>query len=499
MKAHGAVHTLEPVTTYRADPLALTRLAAMTRERAATVDSAAASVASLAASGPVDTAAALRTMAAFAGWAAEWAVSIDERARLLDEHAMAVSTPTVTSRHRLDSHLRGRDHAMHTPVPAMLHRWEQQVAAALITFDLLTAGGDEHGAAAFLGRIGRGLPREIAARRPDIVAGLGGAPLDARFEANRRRIAAVHANLTSRVRDAPADEARGIREELDMLAGFLAPERNFVMFDWDGAGRIAEWIGPGNAEHVTVVVPGMGSGKATVDSAARDAATMLAHAPGDGDLAVVTATVYESPDWLIDAASASSAEAGAPILVELLSGLALRGRHVTLVGHSYGSVVVGVALRGGLAAELGPDADVVLVGSPGVGVGRAADLGVDPARVWAGLLPRDEVRWALHPIAMVALAACSATVAPWKNLVTGGCDVTEWLVHGRNPVHAAFGANVFAASAEGLGVLDLHHRGYWATVPADQGQRPSTALANLLRIATGRYDDVTRDLTESLE
>ncbi|MEK8109345.1 alpha/beta hydrolase [Micromonospora sp. M12] len=47
-----------------------------------------------------------------------------------------------------------------------------------------------------------------------------------------------------------------------------------------------------------------------------------------------------------------------------------------MLGHSYGSLVVGVAAREhGLAADA-----LVFVGSPGVGVSHAAELGVPSGR-----------------------------------------------------------------------------------------------------------------------
>ena len=61
-----------------------------------------------------------------------------------------------------------------------------------------------------------------------------------------------------------------------------------------------------------------------------------------------------------------------------------------MVGHSYGSTVVGYT-----AAARGLDADdVVFVGSPGVGVRHAGDLGVPAGHVWAGTARYDPIRLA---------------------------------------------------------------------------------------------------------
>lgn len=63
--------------------------------------------------------------------------------------------------------------------------------------------------------------------------------------------------------------------------------------------------------------------------------------------------------------------------------------HITAIGHSYGSRLVGAATQepGGIP---GAD-DIILVGSPGVGVAKASDLGVDKGHVWVGAAENDIV------------------------------------------------------------------------------------------------------------
>jgi pimeloyl-ACP methyl ester carboxylesterase len=58
---------------------------------------------------------------------------------------------------------------------------------------------------------------------------------------------------------------------------------------------------------------------------------------------------------------------------------------VTLIGHSYGAIVVGMA-----APRLPEVRDLVALGAPGMGADRAADLG--GARVWSALAPGDWIR-----------------------------------------------------------------------------------------------------------
>jgi pimeloyl-ACP methyl ester carboxylesterase len=62
----------------------------------------------------------------------------------------------------------------------------------------------------------------------------------------------------------------------------------------------------------------------------------------------------------------------------------------TVIGHSYGSTVVGYAARdhGGLNAN-----NLVLLGSPGTGVDSAGQLGVPPDHVWVGTSQNDAIRY----------------------------------------------------------------------------------------------------------
>ncbi len=177
----------------------------------------------------------------------------------------------------------------------------------------------------------------------------------------------------------------------------------------------------GRADAVAVWVPGTGHG---VHSFGRNheigtqlAAAGLAH----GSSLAVVLDLYDAPDHLGAAASTRYAVTHVPALVQLgaqLDQLA-PGRRVVAIGHSYGSHVVG---RGAVA---GLDVDgVVLVGSPGVGVRHADELGV--GEVWAARAPKD-------PIELAADA---------DGLLGGPLAPTAWAL-GPDPVDADFGASAF--------------------------------------------------------
>ena len=83
------------------------------------------------------------------------------------------------------------------------------------------------------------------------------------------------------------------------------------------------------------------------------------------------------------------AAAGAKALVRFVDGLAAYrpAAAITVIGHSYGSVVVGRAARS-LNRQV---RDIVAVASPGMGVDRVGQLRTR-ARVWAGTAGADWVR-----------------------------------------------------------------------------------------------------------
>ncbi|MEV8507139.1 alpha/beta hydrolase [Actinoplanes sp. NPDC051475] len=102
-------------------------------------------------------------------------------------------------------------------------------------------------------------------------------------------------------------------------------------------------------------------------------------------IAVVAWLGYDPPEGLsLEAARDLRARAGAANLVAFVRALPARAA-VTLIGHSYGALVVGLA-----APRLPRVADVVALGAPGMGAAHASDLG--GARVWSALATDDWIR-----------------------------------------------------------------------------------------------------------
>src|SRR3954471_9379345 len=179
-------------------------------------------------------------------------------------------------------------------------------------------------------------------------------------------------------------------------ATWAAQGRHFLFFDPAGDGRAAEVFGDlGTASRVAILVPGVDSTLADFD---RGLGGVARRAPGvqgrtlyeqlskrDRDVAVVSWLGYDRPGGVgLAAATEGRARAGAKRLTTFVRDV-LRQRPdatVTLIGHSYGSLVAGLAAR-----DLPEVTDVIALGSPGMGVRRAADLG--GAHIWSALAPHD--------------------------------------------------------------------------------------------------------------
>ncbi|WP_030439307.1 alpha/beta hydrolase [Actinoplanes subtropicus] len=182
-------------------------------------------------------------------------------------------------------------------------------------------------------------------------------------------------------------------------ATWAAQGRHFLFFDPHGDGETAEVFGDLNtASRIAILVPGVATTLVDFD---RGLGGVARRAPGvqgrtlyqqlskrDRDVAVISWLGYDPPEGLgLAAATEGRAQAGARRLVTFVRDV-LRQRPdatVTLIGHSYGSLVVGLAAR-----DLPEVPDVIALGSPGMGVSHAADLG--GAHIWSALAPHDWIR-----------------------------------------------------------------------------------------------------------
>ncbi|WP_328439475.1 alpha/beta hydrolase family protein [Streptomyces sp. NBC_00444] len=314
-------------------------------------------------------------------------------------------------------------------------RWRRTVLAALIT------------AAVVFPLSGAAQP-EIPAPRPAAIASVTAATLGEVYGANR-----ANAVEASRMAAAHGDTGRAAADR-----SLAAPSRHLLAFDGRGAGRATEVFGDlAHADRIAVLVPGSDT---SLETYGRFRATALAlrhqlaqDAPTGPRTAVVAWLGYKTPGTVSATVTTTGrAEEAAPELREFirqLRGVVGRDAQVSLVCHSYGSVVCGRA-----AAGLDVD-DIALVGSPGTGADSAADLRTR-ARVWAARGADDWVANVPH----VSADLFGTTVG-----------------FGTDPVSPAFGARVFTAGDGG-------HSDYFAP--------GSASLANLARIVLGEASEVTR-------
>ncbi|MDT0310298.1 alpha/beta hydrolase [Streptomyces sp. DSM 44917] len=190
-----------------------------------------------------------------------------------------------------------------------------------------------------------------------------------------------------------ADAVNGLPEAYLLGIGLDGQEGRFILANGN----------PDTADHTAVYVPGTGAGLATsadteirrVNDLWRESA---AAAPGE-NVSTIAWVGYEAPDNAIpfsggdllipDAAQESYARDAAPLLRGFAEGLeAAQGgpesSHTTLVGHSYGSTVIGAATQesGGSIAD-----DIIVAGSPGMLVEHAEELGVGSDHVWSMAAP----------------------------------------------------------------------------------------------------------------
>ncbi|MFF9485959.1 alpha/beta hydrolase [Streptomyces sp. NPDC014676] len=279
----------------------------------------------------------------------------------------------------------------------------------------------------------------VPAPVPAVVAGPSAATLDAVYAAHR-----ANAGEAARMAAAYGDRRRADADRA--LAG-----RQLLHFDGRGAGLVTEVFGDlAHADRVAVLVPGSDTG---IDTYGRFRAAALALHERLGTRAAVVAWLgYETPATVsATVATTGRAEEAAPGLRELVDDVrdvAGPRARVSLLCHSYGSVVCAEAADG-LAVD-----DIVLLGSPGTGSDTAAGLRTR-ARIWAARGADDWVGNVPH----LSVDLLGTTV---------GFDT--------DPVSPAFGARVFAAGDGG-------HSDYFAP--------GSASLANLTRIVLGDTSAVT--------
>jgi pimeloyl-ACP methyl ester carboxylesterase len=204
------------------------------------------------------------------------------------------------------------------------------------------------------------------------------------------------------------------------------------------------------AEHVAVFVPGVGDGSNLCNDWIPEARNLY-------DAATSTAVVlwkgYDNPADVMAAATGTiecneDLTTAAHDLTEFVASLALEPEQsLTVVAHSFGSIVTGAALAdAGLQAT-----DVVVAGSPGMTVDALRDLHLEKSHFFSEQAPGDAI--------------------------------AELGVFGAAPASPEFGGTRMSTNAPDRPPV-VSHSHYF-----DPG---SAALENMADVVTGQYDDIRR-------
>ncbi|MFB7912596.1 alpha/beta hydrolase [Streptomyces sp. NPDC056061] len=201
-----------------------------------------------------------------------------------------------------------------------------------------------------------------------------------------------------------------IQDRFDRTGKDGLPEAYLLGFDPTGAGDGKVILANGNpdrADHVGIYVPGTfagiesigGGGDSHGDLGRSERLWAESHrlTPGQ-NVSTITWLDYNAPDSILpEATRGQYADEGGPRLHEFLQGNGAAQQtadgtraHTTVIGHSYGSTVVGVSAQSGSWKDPQAANDFVFAGSPGVQADHAADLGVGADHVWAMGAPWDD-------------------------------------------------------------------------------------------------------------
>lgn len=312
---------------------------------------------------------------------------------------------------------------------------------------------------------------------PEVIGPLDGVPIEYRDQANRELLDDEIGDLEEQIQvlEGQAEEAQGrldadpswstIMGELDTLQerhnGLTdlqdsinedyqienGPAIPYYLIDLDSSGDGQAVVSVGNpdtADNVNVYVPGTGAELNDIGGDLHRAETMATdayRAASSEETASVMWLGYDAPDTVADAVLERYAEGAAADLSRFTDGLRATSEdgpaNLTMTGHSYGSTTIGVTAR-----EEGLNVDnMIFVGSPGVGVDSAEDLGIDADNVWASLNEEDMISWA----------------RPEMFRVDGDYDR---MIHGTDPTSESFGGNTFISEATRDGAK-ANHSAYW--------------------------------------
>ncbi|SCD90939.1 Alpha/beta hydrolase [Streptomyces sp. BpilaLS-43] len=294
---------------------------------------------------------------------------------------------------------------------------------------------------------------EYLAVYPDVIGNLDGIPAAVRDAANRDNLQLLIGTLAGRDDADSVAKLAGLREIDRQLQAGTDPPMFLLGIGEEGNGRaIVSYGDPDTARNVAAYVPGLNT-SLDKEFAEGDLKRAWDTAKGaqkyDHSSAVMVWLGYDAPQFpdgwsSADVMGDERAKVGGQAFGSFMDGLGVTNMnddpHLTAIGHSYGSRTVGAAAqdRGGVP---GVD-EIVFVGSPGVGVDRADELGVGKGHVFVGAAQNDVVT----KVPSRLQGGLTAAAGPVGYAIGGLLDrEKDDLWFGKDPASSAFGARRFHA------------------------------------------------------
>jgi len=345
---------------------------------------------------------------------------------------------------------------------------------------------------------------EYLAVYPDQIGNLDGIPALVRDAANRDNLRLLIGELEGRDDEKSITQLAGLRE-IDRQLGAAVKPGEPPMFllgvSDEGNGRaIVSYGNPDTAKNVSTYVPGLNT-SLDEDFAKNDLKRALDTAKGsryhDPSSAAVAWLGYDAPQAVDGFSSLSVAGDGRAVeggkrLSEFTAGLSATNEnedpHLTAIGHSYGSRTVGAAATQQGGGIPGID-DIVLVGSPGVGVDHAEDLGVGKEHVFVGAAENDVVT-----VLPSKQQAAAGAVGSWFGpLLYVAGDVADQgdddLWFGKDPASESFGAKRFRVD-DGPGLVGDFGPSIAAHSQYFDPKRDAVSAHNISLISAGRSEKI---------
>ncbi|MEV7848341.1 alpha/beta hydrolase [Streptomyces cyaneofuscatus] len=338
---------------------------------------------------------------------------------------------------------------------------------------------------------------------PERIGNLDGIPVAARDAANRKNLPELIRKLEGTDTDKARKQLAGLREIDRQLKENGQPPMYLIGIGDEGNGRaIVSFGNPDASRHVSAYVPGLNTSldeEFAKNDLGRARDTAIGAQGYDESTASIVWLGYDAPQLpdgdgvagYFAVMGTARAEKGGLAYRDFMGGIAATNGnedpYLTAIGHSYGSRTVGAAaaVPGGIP---GVD-DIILVGSPGVGVDHAVELGVGSRHVFVGAAANDPV---------TKLPSKAQVVGGGVGLVVGGPggaylagdladpgDDDLWF--GKDPASKAFGARRFPVAdgpplVGGGGVNLDAHSNYFSP------ERDAVSADSIALIVSGNAD-----------